>query len=150
MKVILLKAVPKLGQIGEVKDVADGYARNYLLLNHLAALVTSSRLADLRAVVLKRERHSQDTDDSLAHAKKRLAGRRFEIKAKASEQGTLFAGVTNHAISAMLKAEGYIIQPAMIDLPHPLKHTGDHEVVIDFGSLGKATIIVEVGAIETI
>lgn len=147
MKVVLLKNVPKLGQIGEVKEVADGYARNYLFLNHLAASVTSARLGELDVAVLRHDRRNQDAGRSLFKAKEQLNGRRLEVRAKASEQGTLFAGVTNRAIFAMLRAKGHDIQPTMIGLPHPLKHIGDHEVAIDFGSAGKAMIIVEVKAI---
>ena len=150
MKVILLKSVSKLGQVGDIKSVADGYARNYLLPNNLVALATSQKLADFSAQAVRRERLSRGTKIDLERARHEIGGRRFEWRAKTNERGTLFAGVTSGVISGILKGKGYEIEPTMIELPQPLKRVGDHEIVIDFGSVGKATIIVEVKAIERI
>ncbi|KKU47337.1 50S ribosomal protein L9 [Candidatus Uhrbacteria bacterium RIFCSPLOWO2_12_FULL_46_10] len=144
MKVILLKSVSKLGQAGEVKDVSDGYARNYLLPNQLASLVTQQRLVELQSDKSRQERLARKSLLSAKQTKQALDGRLFTLKAMANAQGTLFAGVTASAISDILKTKGYEIQPSMIELPQPLKHTGDHKVAIDFGDQKRAVITISI------
>lgn len=146
MRVVLLKSVAKLGQAGEVRNVADGYARNLLFPKGLATVATATTLAIAASLVTRRERVSKVQTSAWQRTCQLLSGRRFVFQAKANAAGTLFAGVTNQAISDILKIEGYDVQPTIIDLPHSIKHTGDHKVVIDFGSAGRATIVVDVKA----
>lgn len=144
MKVVLLKSIPKLGQAGDIKDVSDGYARNYLLPNQLAVLVTNQRLAELQSSKLQKESQSRKVLLSMERARQMLNGKRFEFNVKSNPQGTLFAGVTASCISDILKGEEYDIKPTMVDLPHPLKYIGDHEVVIDFGDQKRAVITISI------
>jgi len=144
MKVILLKSVSKLGQAGDVKDVSDGYARNYLLPNQLAALATQQRLVELQSDKSRQERLARKSLLSAKQTKQELDGKLFTLKAIGNAQGTLFAGVTASAISDTLKAKGYEIQPSRIELPQPLKHTGDHKVAIDFGYQKRAVITISI------
>lgn len=131
MKIVLLKNVEKLGLTGDVCDVAEGYARNFLFARKLAAFATPEALAKAERVQEDRA-HTAERDltrsEDLAS---RLDGLELEFKEKANEQGTLFAAVNAVKISAALKKKGMPITAKNITLPHPLKEVGEHEVRLE-------------------
>lgn len=103
MKVIFLKDVKGKGKKGEVKNVADGYANNYLLKNGLAVEATPGNLNALKA---KQHRDEQAAKEALAEAKKlkeQLEKLEVEITAKSGEGGRLFGSITNKQIAEKLQ-----------------------------------------------
>jgi large subunit ribosomal protein L9 len=146
MRVILKREVRGLGRPGEVKDVADGYAQNFLLPRGLAIEATAGELKHLA-----RERDAERAKKDRAHADAeelatRLAGITLVFKLKAGEQGKTFGSVTNKDIADALKREHRIeVDRAKISVPEPVRSLGTHSVEIRLlpDVRAKVTIAVE-------
>lgn len=147
MKVILQKPVSSLGQAGEVVQVADGYARNYLIPRGLAAPATkgAQRHAErVRAGHDERLRRERAEADVLAG---RLTKAPVRIAAQAGEEGRLFGQVTPHQIAeAMAEQLGERIDHRRIHLAEPIRSIGVHEVQVRLHPDVEATITVDVVA----
>lgn len=146
MRVILKREVSGLGRPGEVKDVADGYAQNFLLPKGLAIEATASEMKHLarerQAEKLKKDRAHADAED-LAE---RLAKVTLVFRLKAGEQGKTFGSVTNKDIAQALKREHKVdIDRSKIQLPDPVKTLGAHDVEIKLlpDVRAKVTVAVE-------
>ncbi len=131
MRVILKREVRGLGRPGDVKDVADGYAQNFLLPKGLATIATSG---EMKHLAQERQADKLRKDRALDDAKElatRLATITLIFKLKAGEQGKTFGSVTNKDIAEALKREHRIeIDRAKIALPDPLRALGAHSVEI--------------------
>jgi large subunit ribosomal protein L9 len=147
MKVILLKEVPGLGGPGTVKDVADGYARNFLIPRGMAMVATEANLASLEQKLrAEKERQSRQLKEAEALARK-LDGLEVTIKAKAGEQGRLFGAVTTADIARELsRVAGVEIDRHRIDLEAPLKLLGRYEVRVRIPPQHQARVTVSVEA----
>lgn len=145
MKVIFEKTVAGVARQGEVKEVSQGYARNYLLPNKLAVPATESELAKRRRSAEQRTRAAARVVHNAEQAAANLNGRRFRIQVPASEQGTLFAGVTRASISGILKDNGYPVAADHIVLPEPLKHVGEYRLQVRVHSsvVSTFTLVIE-------
>lgn len=146
MRVILKREVSGLGRPGEVKDVADGYAQNFLLPKGLAIEATASEMKHLarerQADKLKKDRAHADAEE-LAE---RLAKVTLVFKLKAGDQGKTFGSVTNKDIAEALKREHKVdIDRAKIQLTDPVKTLGTHSVDIKLlpDVRAKVTVVVE-------
>ena len=129
MEVLLIENVNKLGSRGDVVNVKDGYARNFLLPRKLALPVTAG---NKRQIELEKERAQKLRAKELAEAqdlKTKLEGIKLEIGKKAGESGTLFGSVTNADVAEMLKAKGFTLDRHSISLPH-VKEAGSYTVEI--------------------
>ena len=131
MRVILKREVRGLGRPGEIKDVADGYAQNFLLPKGLAIEATAGELKHLaqerQADKLKKDRAHADAEE-LA---KRLATITLMFRLKAGDQGKTFGSVTNKDIAESLKREhGIDVDRTKITLTEPLRSLGGHSVEI--------------------
>ena len=131
MRVILKSEVAGLGRPGDVKDVADGYAQNFLLPRGLAIEATASEMK-----VLSRARDAKRAKQDRAHADaeelaKRLSETTLVFRLKAGEQGKTFGSVTNKDIAEALQREQKVdIDKTKVHLPEPLKSLGVHTVEI--------------------
>ncbi|WP_188455426.1 50S ribosomal protein L9 [Virgibacillus oceani] len=125
MKVIFLKDVKGKGKKGEVKNVSDGYARNYLLKNNLAEEATSGNMKALNAKKKKEEKLEQAEKDEAINLKDALADLTVELKAKSGDAGRLFGSITSKQIAeALEKAHGYKIDKRKIELDQPIRALG--------------------------
>jgi len=132
MKIILLKNVEKLGKKGEVKNVADGYARNFLIPNKLAALATKSELAKLEK---QKEIETEKAEEELKLYQKiasQIDGLEIEILVKINEEGNLFGAITASQIAEKLKEKNFEIKKEQIKLEEPIKEIGEYEVIVEF------------------
>jgi large subunit ribosomal protein L9 len=130
MKVILKHDVKGLGRAGDVKDVKDGYARNFLLPNGAAVVADGGALKNWERHRAEREdRDRQERDDAEATAEK-LRALKLEIPVKAGERNRLFGSVTNREIAEAISREGIEIDRHLIHLREPIKTVGDHRVEI--------------------
>jgi len=131
VKVVFLKEVEGSGRIGEIKSVADGYARNYLLPKGLAAPATADaiRRAEARAVV---EARKQALLDEAAQAlAEGLAGVSVTITAKAGSKGRLFGSVTQADVAEEVgKLLGQELDRHQVLLPEPIKEVGQYDVTV--------------------
>jgi large subunit ribosomal protein L9 len=131
VKVVFLKDVEGSGRIGEIKNVADGFARNYLLPKGMAAPATvdAVRKAEARAIVeAKRQAQLDEAAQSLSE---RIAGATVRIVAKAGSKGRLFGSVTQADVADEVgKLLGRELDRHQVLLAEPIKETGDYEVVV--------------------
>lgn len=145
MRVILKSEVRGLGRPGEVKDVADGYARNYLLPKGLAIEATGGELKHLAqerdAAKAKKDRAHQDAEE-LA---RRLADVTLVFKLKAGEQGKTFGSVTSKEVAEALRKEVKAeIDKTKVLLHEPLKSLGIHKVEVRLLPDVRATVTVAI------
>jgi len=143
MKVILLKNVPNLGLEGDVKDVAMGYARNFLFVKNLAVEASPERIKEAEEKRAKRAEMAESDLAEIEALAQKLEGQMIELSAKASEEGTLYATVSPAKIAAALKAKGFEVNKDQINAGH-IKEIGEHTVVIglDHGLEAKITLII--------
>jgi large subunit ribosomal protein L9 len=143
MKVILLKEVQGLGHAGETKDVAEGYARNFLISKGFADIVSKHNLDVLGAQKKKRERLAVKTKKDKEKLVKKVNGRKFEIKAKADDKGSLYAKINAKAVASELVKQGYRVEDSEVKLDKAIKKIGEYEVDLGLGG-ENAKIKVEV------
>lgn len=144
MKVILLKEVPKLGKPGEVKHVADGYARNFLIPQKLAELATEAALKNLsrkHAEVAARLRREQAGFEALAE---KLRSLELGFTFKVGEKGQAFGSITTQDIVDELARQGIEVEKGWIDLEQGIKATGEYTVNVRLPHQIAATIKVAV------
>jgi large subunit ribosomal protein L9 len=129
MKVILLKDVRKVGKKFEVKEVATGYALNFLIPQKLAEYSTESNLKKLENFKIKEAAEMKIREDLLMKNIKSLEGVTIELKESANDKGHLFKGVHREELAKALKSQGHLdILPEYIALEKPLKEVGEHVV----------------------
>ena len=130
MKVLLLKDVYKLGRAGDVKRVADGYGRNYLLPQGLAVLATPGALKQAESIRAEATTHREALNQEMSSVAERLNGALIAFPAKASETGKLYGSITTQMIAAAVsKQAGIEILRRQIDT-QPLRALGEHKVHI--------------------
>jgi large subunit ribosomal protein L9 len=121
MKVLLRQDVPNLGAIGEVVEVSAGYARNYLLPQHVAITPTPANLKRVDEEKVQREVAAKQRLDTLKAFAAKMAGTSVTIKAKANELGHLFGSVNVEHIVEALAGEGFKVAPDQIALAAPIR-----------------------------
>jgi large subunit ribosomal protein L9 len=130
MQIILQEDVDKLGNRGEVVEVAEGYARNYLLPHKLALEASAGnlkRLERLRTTFATREATERGDAEKLAEA---LSGVTINLQRKAGESEQLFGSVNAADISEALAAQGLTVDRRKIQLNEPIKLIGDYQVPV--------------------
>lgn len=130
MQIILQEDVEKLGNRGELVDVAAGYARNFLLPRKLGIEATPGnmkRLERMRVSFAKKEATEKGAAQTLADS---LQGVSLAFTRKAGENEQLFGSVTSADIAAALEAQGYNIDKRKITLADPIKIVGDYEIPV--------------------
>jgi len=149
MKVVLRDDVENLGHKGDVVDVADGYARNYLVPRGLAMKATRGVVAQAEAMRRNRSaREVREVESAQAQASA-ISGIRLEIPARAGEGGKLFGSVTAADIADAIQAQsGVEVDRRKIGLDEPVKEIGEVEVVVKLHAGVDATLTVAVVAAE--
>jgi large subunit ribosomal protein L9 len=147
MDVILLETVEKLGEKGEVVTAADGYVRNYLVPKGLAEIASAGKVAEIRRRQIAEEekitRDAERADDLVETLGKTV----LTITVQAGEDGKLFGSVTAADIAAEIaKARQVTIDKKKVNLPEPIKETGDHMVDVEVHAGKTATMKVIVNA----
>ncbi len=132
MRVILLKNVDKIGKQFEIKDVADGYANNFLLPKGLAKQATKNAMAWAKT---QREISAKKTEEELKviqqHASS-LDGQEVVIQVKVGDKDQLFESINDQKIWDKLKEAGFDVEKKQIDLEEPIKKLGEYPVKIKF------------------
>ncbi|MBI2865753.1 MAG: 50S ribosomal protein L9 [Chloroflexi bacterium] len=147
MKIVLLQDVPGLGQAGQVKEVADGYGRNYLLPRRLAELATAAALSQVEQLKAKAVRARARVEADLRELGQLLEGMEVTIRARAGAEGKLFGSVTSAQIAEELSRQmGRPIDRHQVLLEDPLRQLGSHPVQVRLGADVTPTITVAVEA----
>jgi large subunit ribosomal protein L9 len=130
MKIILLDDVTALGRRGEVRDVADGYARNYLLPQKLALHATPANLKNLEGIKARQEsRANKLRADATAQAEA-IEALHFTQRRQASDEARLFGSVGRADVATFLSQNGIEVERRRIGLDEPIKTLGDFSVPI--------------------
>ena len=140
MQVILLERVAKLGQMGEVVKVKEGFARNFLLPQGKAMRASEANIAAFEA---KKADLAQRNDETRAEAQQiaeSLDGKSFVIIRSASDAGALYGSVTPRDVAEAATAEGYAVERRQVVLTAPIKDLGLHEVRVHLHPEVDATI----------
>lgn len=130
MKVILKEDVKNIGNMGQIADVADGFARNYLIPRGLGVEANVKNIKSMeheKKVIQEKVKKIKISSQTLSD---KLANMTLVIKAKAGEEGKLFGSVTTMDIAEQLKNEGFEIDKKKISLEEPIKRLGSYSVNI--------------------
>jgi large subunit ribosomal protein L9 len=147
MKIILYKDVPNLGEEGDVKIVADGYARNYLIPKKFAVRYTKATEIELAQKQQAIVRRKEEKAKSAADMKTRIEGMKMELALAAGENGKLFGSVTTTAIADFLASQGVEIERKKIELPQGgVKTVGSHRIKVKLYGGEEAELDLEVSA----
>ncbi len=144
MEIILRERVEKLGTKGDVVNVSDGYARNFLLPKKLAVLATPSNMKQIeqeKAAAVRREAKEKQEVEALA---RQLSQVSLQVSRKVGENEVLYGSVTSMDIAELLEAKGFTVDRRKIDLQEALKSLGQHDVPIKLHREVTAFIKVEV------
>lgn len=132
MRIIFLQNVKGVAQIGDIKNVADGYAMNFLLPRKIAAPATASSEKQSETLKQKREKDSALSKERGLKLAKKMENMVLQINDDANDQGHLYGSIDAKRIAKELKNKKIEIAEENINLPHHLKTTGEHEVEIEF------------------
>lgn len=129
MRVVFLQTVPGTADVGEVKNVADGYARNFLLPRQLAAPATANYLKQAQSKAQAEARQQAKLDAAAMGSVKALEGKPITIAVRVGEQGRLYGSVTSQDIAEeATKLAGQEIDHRQIQLPDPIREVGEYNV----------------------
>jgi large subunit ribosomal protein L9 len=129
MKVILLQKVPGIGDIDDVKEVADGYAKNFLFPRHLAVQASASAVAQVSAHKKKLAKEAENDLQEQQSLADRLDGMAIEVKEKISDKGLLYAAVGPQRLVDELKKRGFGILKTQVVMK-PIKEAGEFQATI--------------------
>lgn len=145
MKVILLQDVEGLGKAGDLKDVANGYARNYLLPRRLAAGATPGLIANRSQRIAAEQRKLEKLAEQNKQLAERLAQITLTFKAKVGSQGRLYGSITSQDIASALRdAESITVDRRTIELPEPIRTLGTFSVPVKVASQVEPKITVNI------
>jgi large subunit ribosomal protein L9 len=128
MKVILLDDVTNVGRRGEVRDVSDGYARNYLIPKRLALGATAGNLKNLEHIRRQQDAKAGRIKGDAETLRARIEALVCEQRRQASEEGRLFGSVTSQDVAEFLEAHGVKIERRRLQLDEPIKTLGETTV----------------------
>ena len=146
MKILLCEDIDKLGWLGDVVEVAEGYARNYLLPQRLATQATEANIRAIAEQKAKGAELRKLKGKRLEAEMQKVEGAEAVVAAKANEQGHLFGSVTAREIAANLREQGFQITDKMVQLPEHIKEVGTHAVTLKFSAELTTTVNVVVVA----
>jgi len=147
MRVILLDDVSKVGRRGEVRDVSDGYARNYLIPKKLALSATAGNLKNLEQIKTQQDAKAGRVKGEAEALRERIEALVYEERRQASEEGKLFGSVTAQDIVEFLERHGIKVERRRVALDEPIKALGETAVPIrlhnDVAAQLKITVVRE-------
>ncbi len=147
MKVILLENIKGFGQIGDVKNVSDGYAKNFLLPHKMAKTATDNSVKEVESLKAKRVIMVETEKKDALQAVEKLKDLVIEFTRKATKTGKLFAGIGKDDLTKEIKkASGVQLQEEMIGHDEPIKHIGEHLIDLNLSPEVKTQVKVLVKA----
>jgi large subunit ribosomal protein L9 len=145
MKVVFFEDVEGTAQVGDVKDVKPGFARNFLLPRKMAGPTSRDNLQHAQALAQKEKRRQEKLDAEALKTSGPLSGYTVTIEARVGESGRLFGSVTNRDIAERLNAaRGLEVDPHTVLLPEPIRELGPRPVTIRFTRNVTVEVIVDV------
>ncbi|NPV88542.1 50S ribosomal protein L9 [Coprothermobacteraceae bacterium] len=131
MRVYLTRDVPGTGKKGQIVDVAEGYARNYLLKNGLAVVADEKLIEQIREQERRKQRLEEEKYEEAKHFRDKLAQVIVTVKAPGGETGKLYGAVTSRQVAQAIKEQtGLAVDSKQIEMSEPIKSVGTYEVAI--------------------
>jgi large subunit ribosomal protein L9 len=130
MKIILMDDVPSLGRRGDVRDVSDGYARNYLLPQKLALHATTANMKNLEAIKARQDAAAAKLTARAQEQARAIEALHFTQSRQASDEGRLFGSVGKADLAAFLSQHGIEVERRRITLDEPIKSLGEFSVPV--------------------
>jgi large subunit ribosomal protein L9 len=148
MKVLFKKDVPDVAKAGQVKEVADGYARNFLIPRGLAVAATSGALKQVADVQAVAARHAAEEQRAAQNLKGRLEAQPIVLEAKAGSQGRLYGSVTAVDVATAIQRQiGASVDRRELEMPEHIRHVGSYQVGVRLHHGVTATLTIEVRAV---
>jgi len=145
MKVIFIEDVPNVARAGDIKDVADGYGRNFLIPKKLAAIATPRTMNEAKAQVEKRVRLRAQTETEMKELASQLDGKEVVITAKTGGKEKLYGSVTTEDIAIALEKDfGAVVDKRKIEVPESIREIGSYDIVLRLATDIAATVKVTV------
>ena len=132
MKVIFLENVED-NKVGEVREVADGYARNFLFRKGIAKLATEEEVKNLEAKITKLKKEEEGKVKESEAVAKKLAKLKLTLAGEVNEEGHLYGAVAGKEIAAALEAKGFEVESGQIEIEEPIKGLGEHNINVKVG-----------------
>lgn len=132
MRIILTENIKGLGQIGETKEVKNGYARNFLMPRRLAILATAENLKKIGELKKKKDIAVKDEIERMKQVAEKLKEFRLILETSGDEKGNLYAAVSPKKLSEALKKKGIEAYPEYILISEPIKKLGVHSVLFKY------------------
>lgn len=148
MQVILLERIGKLGQMGDIVKVRDGYARNFLLPKGKALRATKENLSRFENQRAQLEARNLELKKEATAVAEKLEGQSFLAIRQASDSGQLYGSVTTRDISEIVSAGGFSIERTQVLLDRPIKTLGLHEVMLRLHPEVEVTVTINVARSE--
>jgi len=131
MKVVFLEDVPNVAEVGEMKEVADGYGRNFLIPKKLAILADSQAASIIKVQLKKKARLQAETEAEMGELAQQLEGKEIVLKARAGAKDRLYGSITTADIAEELsKSAGLVVDKRKIELEESVREVGSYEVAI--------------------
>ena len=146
MRVVLLQDVPGVGMAGEVKDVADGYGRNYLIPKKLAEFATPHVLKRVEVEQRTETRRQVIAGAEVAQLANALDGVQVSLRARVGDQDRLYGAITASDIAEEIgRVTGYDVDKRKIEIEEPIRHLGEYQVAIRLSKelVPKVRVVVE-------
>ena len=149
MKVVFMEDVPNVGKAGQIKDVADGYGKNFLIPHKLAMPARAGDIKNVEAQIKARARIAAKSEAEMKALASELEGKEIIIKAKVGQQERLYGSITSADIAVGLESSLHaVVDKRKIELAEPIRQTGSYEVSIKLGKDIVTKIKVTVAAEE--
>ena len=134
MKVLLCEDVEKLGWYGDVVEVSEGYARNYLLPRRIATVPSEHKIKAMTEEKAKRTEQRDLDQERMQKAAQAVEGAEVVLAAKANEQGHLFGSVTGNQIAENLRQQGFEVIDKVVQIDEHIKEVGQYTVKLKFSA----------------
>ena len=144
MKVILEKDVKGTGKKGQIVEVADGYAKNFLLKNGFAKLANNSNLNDNLGKKVANDYHKEQEYLAALEIGKQLEGKEVSVAIRCGENGKIFGAVTAKEIAEGLEKQGFNVDKRKIELKEPIKVVGRYQISVKLHEKVRASFYVNV------
>lgn len=145
MKIILTKDMQNLGNSGEIRNVADGYARNFLIPGGYAKIATKDIIKQAEELEKKKKKQAEEELKTAEELATKLENVSVLIKAKTEKSGKLYAAINSEEISKALDKKGFDVREDKIVIKEPIKEVGNYEIMVNLrhGLEARINILVE-------
>jgi len=148
MRVVFLEDVPNVAEAGEMKEVADGYGRNFLIPKKIAFLVNASTISTIESQLKTKAHHQAKSNAELLELAQQLEGKEVTLNARVGAKDRLYGSITSADIATELETStGLVVDKRKIEVAEPIRKLGSYEVVVrlakDIVPKIKVTVVAE-------